>query len=229
MLADNEVRIIYSLHTESNFPNEEALKEISNSDRLKYDAFRFIDDKLRFLKARYILLKFASAYYGNKHLPDDEIIFNKYGKPHFKDLPLNFSITHSHNIAAVAFSKDLTIGIDIEHKRNVDDLDQLAKRFFSGPEVEYIETVDTQVKADNFFKIWSAKEAYIKAIGLGVSKELGSFSVIDKCAIDKVIELKNGTSTHQIIEFDIEENYSAAICIPSSSISPEVHIEELQI
>jgi len=229
VLADNEVRIIYSLHTESNFPNEEALRLISKYDKERYEAFRFSEDKLRFLKARYILLKFASAYFNNKHLPDAELIFNRYGKPQFKDLPLNFSITHSHNIAAVAFSKDLSIGFDVEHKRKVEDLDQLAKRFFSGPEVEYMETLDTQIRADNFFRIWSAKEAYIKAIGLGVSKELGSFSVIDNGAIDQVIELKNNTSTHNIFELNIEENYSAALCIPSSSISPEVHIEELQI
>ncbi len=229
MLVDNEVRIIYSLHTEINFPTEEALSIISKSDRERYGAYRFSEDKLRFLKARYILLKFASAYFNNTHLPEVELVFNKYGKPQFKDLPLNFSITHSHNIAAVAFSKDLSIGIDIEHKRKVEDLDQLARRFFSEPEVEYMETLVTQVKADNFFRIWSAKEAYIKAIGLGISKELGSFSVIDNGAIDQVVELKNGTSTHHILELDIRENYSAALCVPSSSIRHEVHIEELQI
>ena len=79
------------------------------------------------------------------------------GKPHFKNSPLFFSISHSENVVAVAIS-EREVGVDVEKLRNVRK--GVANRFFTGSEAEYAGS-----DAERFFEIWTKKEAYAKAKG----------------------------------------------------------------
>lgn len=229
LISDNEVKVIHSQANSDNFPVHEAIAILSEEEKIKYGRFQFTEDKLRFLKARYILRTTASAFHGNCNPEDVQISFNSFGKPYFIDIPLQFSITHSGNAAAVAFANNFPIGFDIEFKRQMSDMGQLSRRFFSDPEIEYLENFSGEHLVNNFFRIWSAKESYLKALGTGVSKELKSFSVVDEDKISRVIELGDTSSTHHISEIDLGDTFAASLCIPNILPQPEIVVEEFRI
>lgn len=103
--------------------------------------------------------------------------FGEYGKPYLKDVPdLHFNLSHSGDWAVLAVS-DKEIGIDVEKEKNI-DLD-IGKEYFSYTENIYLNTISKEKKYEAFFKIWTLKESYIKAIGLGLNKSLKSFSVMN--------------------------------------------------
>jgi 4'-phosphopantetheinyl transferase len=222
ILSDNEVRIVYSFATAESFPAADAFDILSESEKSKYERFHFVEDKLRFLKARYILRKIASSYHNNCDPKEIQISLNSFGKPYFNDIPLHFSITHSGQVAAVAFLKSYPVGIDIEIKREVSDMNQLAQRFFADAEVNYLNQFTGEELISNFFRIWSAKEAYIKAIGLGVSNELKSFSTIQNNTLSTVIDFENYSNAYKILEVDFGSQYASAVCFPGSLKNPNI-------
>jgi 4'-phosphopantetheinyl transferase len=227
LLSDNEVRIVYSNATAETFPGANAYKILSESEILKYERFHFADDKLRFLKARYILRTIASAFHNNCDPQRIQISLNSFGKPFFNDIPLHFSITHSGQIAAVAFSKHFPVGIDIELKREISDMSQLAKRFFAEPEVNYLKQFSGEELISNFFRIWSSKEAYIKATGLGVSKRLKSFSTVHNNKFSKVTDFEDSSSDYKIMEVQFGIEYTSAVCILDILEEPHITLSDL--
>lgn len=111
---------------------------------------------------------------------DIKFSYNSHGKPYLKDIPCNFSVSHSGNLIAFTVS-DKPVGIDIEHTFRKPRL-RVAERFFTSDEYNYI--INSENPEREFYKIWTAKESYIKMIGTGLSKALDSFDVLSD-------ELKN--------------------------------------
>ncbi len=98
------------------------------------------------------------------------------GKPYFYGESQAFvSISHSEGLCLAAIS-DSEIGADIEYMKQGDEqLLRLAKRYFTSEEIKYVEKKPYQ----NFYQIWCRKESYIKYTCEGLSRPLGSFSVLD--------------------------------------------------
>ena len=92
----------------------------------------------------------------------------KKGKPYSIDNPnLNFNISNSGKAAVIAFSYDSEVGIDIEQIRHLPDLDELITRNFTTSEIKFI-TAKAEEKVRRFFRFWTVKESYLKAIGEGM-------------------------------------------------------------
>lgn len=112
------------------------------------------------------------------NIPFSEIIFGygEHGKPYIlNDRDYFFSVSHSDN--CIAFSGgNFPIGIDVEQIScgNI----KIAKRFFTANEYNFIKT--SKESSEDFCKIWTSKEAYLKMLGVGLSKSLRSFDVTDK-------------------------------------------------
>lgn len=105
------------------------------------------------------------------------------GKPLVAEgLPqIGFSLTHTRGLAACAVTADegLDIGIDGEaYTRRVDPL-PIARRFFTGREAEALaEITDIDARARAFIRLWTVKEAVVKATGTGIAEALTGFSVL---------------------------------------------------
>lgn len=98
-------------------------------------------------------------------------------RPKANQRDLHFNLSHSHEVAILAVSQTWSVGVDIEHIRPIPDVIKLAKRFFAKSEYEMLLTVDPEQQLALFFQIWTAKEAFLKAQGLGISNQLSKFSV----------------------------------------------------
>lgn len=134
------------------------------------------DEKVRaILRRHYDRVGFCTAQ------TDDSlgIARGEKGKPYFPNNPrLHFSVSHSGKLFACAFAS-FPIGLDIqENKKRADESERcikIARRFFHPDEVDALER--SAVSA--FYKIWTAKEAYVKMTGQGIDGEFGDFCIFD--------------------------------------------------
>jgi 4'-phosphopantetheinyl transferase len=101
------------------------------------------------------------------------------GKPMLdaEDGLLRFNLSHSGDLALVAVSLGRDIGVDVERVRPDRDLERIATRFFSAAEVAALLALPRAERAGAFYRCWTRKEAYIKALGDGLAIPLDSFDV----------------------------------------------------
>lgn len=97
----------------------------------------------------------------------DNIEVNKNGKPSIKGIP-DYSISHCENTWAIIFS-DTPCGLDIQYNREA-KLEKIASKFYQKDEAESV----ARLGLDEFFRIWSRREALIKAAGSTVFSEAPS-------------------------------------------------------
>ncbi|WP_020590112.1 4'-phosphopantetheinyl transferase family protein [Desulfobacter curvatus] len=101
---------------------------------------------------------------------------NEHGKPFLVGFPdIHFNLSHSHGVAVCALCRNTDVGVDVEDVGRRTDL-SIAKRFFSSSEAALVSKASGAEKRKLFFDIWTLKEAYIKAVGKGLSIPLNSFS-----------------------------------------------------
>jgi 4'-phosphopantetheinyl transferase len=153
---------------------------LSQDEYQRAERFHRPTDRWRFIAGRGILRKIISAYLA---LAPDEVrfVYNEYGKPFISDDQnrgaLRFNLSHSNGMALYAVARGRRVGIDIEHMREDFATPEVAERFFSKDEVEALRAAPVDWRTEAFFSCWSRKESYIKAIGMGVSYPLDSFTV----------------------------------------------------
>lgn len=109
--------------------------------------------------------------------------YNYYQKPYFVTNPFNlqFNMSHSHNMAILAITKKHPIGVDIECIKPIKNITGIANQLFSPQEYSKFVLVPSNQKIETFYKIWTRKEAFIKAIGKGFSYPLNAFDVSFNC------------------------------------------------
>lgn len=160
--------------------NEDTFSSINldNSENKRYQQFYFDRHRVLFKKVKQAQRYILSHYLNCK---SDAIVFDssQHGKPYVINPQSNlcFNLSHSKTTALLALGINQSIGIDIEYHSDRRILD-LADRFFSPKEVKAIQSLENETeKVELFFHIWALKEAFIKAIGLGLKYPLDSFTV----------------------------------------------------
>ncbi|MGH6810944.1 MAG: 4'-phosphopantetheinyl transferase family protein [Methylocella sp.] len=101
-----------------------------------------------------------------------------YGKPQLAGTNRpHFNVSHSGCWALIGLSDSRDIGVDIEFMRETSGELDLARSFFSAAEYRSLEGLERDTLLASFYKIWTCKEAVLKAIGAGISERLKDFSV----------------------------------------------------
>ena len=94
------------------------------------------------------------------------------GKPYLIDSPLSFNLSHAGDRAVLAVTQDNLIGIDIEQLSRKRDWLGIAEHYFHGSEVDALNALPEAQQHVHFFRLWTLKEAYLKARGTGISTGL---------------------------------------------------------
>ncbi len=153
---------------------------LSSEEQEKADRFRFAVHRRRFIVAR-STLRILLGRYVNLEPAQIEFTYNARGKPSLVQLSnseqLQFNLSHSEELALYGVSCDRLIGVDLEHLRSLDDAQSLAKRFFCRSEFELIDSLPLDKQRQAFFQMWTAKEAYLKAVGEGIGGGLNRVEV----------------------------------------------------
>jgi 4'-phosphopantetheinyl transferase len=100
---------------------------------------------------------------------------NQQGKPFLADSELEFNVSHSRDRLLIAVTSGRAVGVDIEFRRSGLSMVSIAKRWFAPDEQTFFQTSENPER--DFFDIWAKKEAYVKALGLGIYKDLNTFAV----------------------------------------------------
>jgi len=149
---------------------------MGSTERMRSARFHFERDRRRFITAHGCLRYLLAAYTGCR-ASDLRFRMNPHGKPalEWPEGP-HFNISHSGNLAAIALAP-ASVGVDVEEIRPEHASMDVALHLFSAAEAAQLMTARERDRINMFFRCWTRKESYIKALGEGLSVPLASFSV----------------------------------------------------
>jgi 4'-phosphopantetheinyl transferase len=154
---------------------------LDDAEQQRAGRFHFERHRRRFTVRRGVLRALLGAYLDREPaaLRFEE---GPKGKPSLSttDNPsglLRFNLSDSEDQALIAVGEGAELGVDIESLDRASDLDGLAERFFSTDEHAALAALPSEQYTAGFFRAWTRKEAYLKAIGTGLSTPLDACTV----------------------------------------------------
>jgi len=210
----NEVhvwRILFSATAE----NDPRLRAVLSAEEIRRaEKFYFKKDRVAFVAAHGYLRLLLARYL---HTRAEKLVFSEgeHGKPFLKNYALQFNISHSQGMGLLAFDASLPLGVDVEHIRPDFGGLKIARRFFSEAEVKELSVLKGEAQLHGFFNGWSRKEAYIKALGRGLSLPLHKFTVsLDPTKKAQLISTEHDHSALErwrLFALDVGAEYKAAL------------------
>lgn len=193
---------------------------LSTDERTKADAFHFPKGRSQFIVSRGALRAILSRYLNiSSHI----LLFdyNPYGKPSLIAAQggntLRFNLSHSGSMALIAITKNRDIGVDIEGVNPNFSCLEIAEKFFSPLENSVLLSLPEHLQPRAFFTCWTRKEAYIKAVGKGLSIPLNQFDVTiapgEPAALLKVEENPEKASRWSLMELIPCSDMVAAVAV----------------
>ena len=186
--------------------------QILNADeKARGNRFYFSRHKRRFTTAR-ATLRMILARYLNTAPERLEFTYSPHGKPEVINLQkLHFNISHTGDLALLAIGKGYPMGVDIE-RYSARPYEGIAKSMFSAQEYAEFIKVPSALKTAVFFHVWSQKEAFIKACGLGLSYPTKDFNVPVTIPTKQLVHDPLHSLTWQLRSFMPEIACSGALC-----------------
>lgn len=193
---------------------------LSANERRRADRFHFDADRHRSIASRGILRRLLGCYL---HVKPDEIAFQHgpQGKPELDEstmesTSLSFNLAHSGDLAMYAFAWDRRLGIDVERLRDVPEALVIARNHFTPDESRQLQASGASLQAA-FFRLWTRKEAVIKAVGTGVSTPLHEFDVSSAAPSDASWQRVSVPSQPRpewyVCDLPVAADYCAALAI----------------
>ncbi|KAM7256955.1 hypothetical protein ACFE04_012696 [Oxalis oulophora] len=208
----------------------------------KQNVLRMREDHLKksALLARALVRTTIARYQINRHIDPRSLKFknNVHGKPEIAwendenwcPPQLHFNISHTSSLIACGVSVGAPIGIDVEekHRKTKNNILAFARRYFASHEVKFLSSIsDPEVQRQEFIKLWTLKEAYVKAIGRGFSAApFKSFTIDIRQAVDSdseateteiIVESSddptNLTNNWQFALLELNNSHYSAICV----------------
>src|SRR5208283_6416 len=137
---------------------------------------------------------------------------------------LDFNVSHTAGLALLAFARGRKIGIDVERIRRDFGTAEIAERFFSKAERAALRELPQEQRHEAFFRCWTRKEAFIKALGEGLSHPLDQFDVSlapgQPAALLAARPHAEEVTRWSLWDLQVPGDYSAALAAESESSSP---------
>lgn len=173
---------VFRVNLRSDLRDFEVLLSDEETERAR--RFKFFEDRQAYTVVRGSLRKILGWYLNR----DAELLrfeVGAHGKPRLVDgaLGIEFNVSHSGDVGLIAVCQGSDVGVDVEKVREDVECEDLAKRFFSKDEtVELLEIPEGPLRREAFFRCWTCKEAFVKAVGSGLSMPLKNFRMAYRCS-----------------------------------------------
>jgi 4'-phosphopantetheinyl transferase len=193
---------------------------LSADEQERAARFHFEHDRRRFIVARGLLRTILARYLACE-AQEVRFDYGDNGKPflhpHHDNAGLQFNLAHSHQMALYAIALQRAVGVDVEYKRRLTDGGKIAHRFFSPDEAKLVVDAAPGEQQQAFFQIWTRKEAYIKAIGLGLAQPLAEFEVaqpqVGPLSFVHLVKRPEAEDRWRIVDLDPHPEYAAALVV----------------
>lgn len=198
-------------------------RKLSVDERERAARFAFARDRRRFVVAHAALRTVLAACLGR---PGVELAFASAagGKPLLaaaSDRWLRFNLSHSHEAALIACARETEIGVDLEWQREDVAIDDVAASTFSPAELREWRALSPKERRAGFFHGWVRKEAYVKALGAGLSHPTTRYTVClapDGPAALLADELLPDAATGwSMVALNVPAGYAAALVVAGSA------------
>ncbi|HXZ39380.1 MAG TPA: 4'-phosphopantetheinyl transferase superfamily protein [Terriglobales bacterium] len=169
-------------------------------------------------------LRLALSKYLQIGARDVRFRVSEYGKPELtNNSEVRFNLSHTDGAAVLAITCNRAVGVDVERVREDVEAVELAQRFFSAAEVDWLRSQPASARVAFFFACWTAKEAYIKACGTGLSMPLDGFSVIPRAGHERLqLEIYGDpglSKTWSIWQLDLEPSLRCALAVQDVNVT----------
>ncbi|WP_235299325.1 4'-phosphopantetheinyl transferase family protein [Portibacter marinus] len=175
MITSEKVHIWQFLVTDET-PIERLKGFLNQKEKIDSEKFVLKKDRDLSIASKYMLKKLLSNYL-NQSLSSVKLYRDHNNKPYLKDTDLKFNLSHSNSAILVAITLQNSIGVDIEDSSKIIDVFSIVNRYFSSFEIESLKNTDPDLQVKAFYNLWTRKEAFIKALGGGLSIPLVSFGM----------------------------------------------------
>jgi 4'-phosphopantetheinyl transferase len=193
------------------FTVERLARLLSPDERFRAGRFEFAADARRFTVARAAMRTILGS---QLNLAPERVRFRygEYGKPALAEgcagADLRFNLSDSGEWALLGVARGLELGVDIEALRPIPEMTAIADRFFAPSEAEWLRALPLAEQPWNFHRIWTCKEAYLKAVGAGLSLDTRAFRFDFTVKPAQLLTDREWT----IQEFQPMPAYTGAVC-----------------
>jgi len=204
-------------------PDAACLALLDESSRSRANRFRRPEDRRRFLSTHATLRVLLSRYLGFSPA-QIQIGTAKGGKPRLElnsakaSSDVRFNLSHSGGLSLMSFALGAEVGVDVEQVQHRTQVRELVERWFSPREQTGLLRLPESDLRPAFFRTWACKEAYLKGLGEGLLRGLGTFSVetnpVKPAALIEDPELPESPARWRIQDIPVDEGYVAAISTP---------------
>jgi 4'-phosphopantetheinyl transferase len=152
------------------------LAELAPAERERHGRFHFARDRHQYLLAHALLRRVLSCY-APRPPASWRFVTNGYGKPALAGEGPRFNLSHADGLVVCALANGVRLGVDVERQDRRGDWRGLARRWLAAEEQAWLARQTEQERACAFLRLWTLKEAYVKALGLGLSASLTGFAI----------------------------------------------------
>ena len=220
---------LYGVNTKCSISEEtvhRALSLLGVDQQQRIYRFRRWSDRLNALTGQMLAVGHVSNHLG---LParSVQLSTNGHGKPLVKHaMELDFNVSHSGHWVLFASDRQ-DIGIDVEWVRPV-DVCHIGPRILSRREWNALYRCEPSNRISLFYEIWTLKESYVKAKGVGLSMQFNGFDVCeDGGTLRDIIEDTNG-QIYTFGRYEIDDGYRAAVCAKSGRLAEGIKLISLR-
>ncbi|MGH9501027.1 MAG: 4'-phosphopantetheinyl transferase family protein [Terriglobales bacterium] len=178
VLGPNEIHVWHTDLTAQEAAIDNLFPLLDSQEQSRAARFLVPEPRVQFILSR-AFLRVALGQYLRIEPREVRFRLAEHGKPELaEDRGLHFNLSHTDGETMLGLTRAGRLGVDVERiRKNLDPL-ALGTRFFSPQEAEWLRSQPDEQRFAAFFACWTAKEAYIKACGAGLSVALDGFGVI---------------------------------------------------
>lgn len=141
---------------------------------------------------------------------------------------LSFNASHSSTMAVVVVTRGRTVGVDIERLRTLPDGLDVAEAMFSPREIESVRSAVEPERSATFLRLWTRKEAVVKALGTGLSTPLADFDVssVDRAGVGHTGRTAEVVA-HTYVDLAGIPAHVGAVAMAGLDVRPDVRMREM--
>ena len=203
---------------------------LSQEEKGRAQRFQFLQDRNRYI-VRHGVLQLLLAGYQSCKPGQIDIRATVNGKPYLEGQQkrggIHFNVSSSDTFTAIAFSRNGSIGIDIEKIRDIPDILEIVERHFTSDEKHQIFSCPENLRKALFYKFWTRKEAVLKAQGEGLLKQLDCVDVDIKLKtqVPWKVRVAGASATEEFWVTDIDGPTGFRVAVASAGNISQIGVQ----